>query len=261
MQKNVSKLLAMLMALVTVLCLTACGGNPSGPGNSGGFPSHNGGSGHSAQAGTVAQPLDLDTLFAAPANGVQDFHYWTNKEFPYESNPQRDQNPQVHYYMLDIQAMYEYADMLQKNGFTLVSFYDEFANCIEWALTSDRCPTAATITSVFDKSQCHVAIRYDGSNRKFRVDVSPDLRVCDLGLRRNGTVADVRPQGASAGAGLVRLADGSYQTSDGRLTAPVGTATVLRDGTEYNTTASFSIEKDCAAGKFCVQHDLKEPLH
>lgn len=192
---------------------------------------------------TVAQPLDLETMFARPVNGVQDFHYWTDKEFSYESNPHRDKDPQVFYYFLDIDAMTEYANMLQDNGFSLVKMYSNSkTKTMEWALTSDQCPDAETIHSVLTKVKCHVTIR-SSDTRKFRVDVSPDLQVCDMGLRRDGSVVDVLPKGASAGAGLIQLEDGSYQTSDGRLTAAVGTAMVLRDGEVCNTTAEFSMEK------------------
>ena len=237
MKKNVQKLLAALMAFALMIGFAACGGDSGSPSGGGSVPR--------GEAGTVAQPLDLDALFAAPDNAVQDFHYWTDKEFPYESNPTRDEDPQVFSYTLDVQAMYDYAAMLQNNGFSLVEFYDEFSNCIEWSLTSDRCPDAEMIDSVYSRSKCHVNIWRSDSNRKFRVDVSPDLQVCDLGLRRNGATVDVTPKGASAGAGLVRLANGSYQTSDGRLTAQVGTAMVLRDGKEYNTTATFKLDYGC----------------
>lgn len=245
MRRNVRKALSILMVAVLCFGLAACGSNSGGtpqPNGGGAAQPNGGGSSSQVSAGTVTQPLDLNALFAAPANAVQDFHYWTGKEILYESNPHRDKNPQVFYYMLDVQAMSDYATMLQKNGFTLVDFFNQSANAQEWALTSDRCPDAALITSVYSKTQCHVAIRKTDDTRKFRIDVSPDLLVCDVGLRRDGSVADVRPQGASAGAGLIRLADGSYQTSDGRLTAAVGTAMVLRDGVAYNTTATFALE-------------------
>lgn len=243
MRKNVQKLLAAIMALAMMLSIGACAEEldikipdlGSTPDTTPTTPQ--------AQTVTVAQPLDLDEMFAAPDNAVQDFHYWTDEEFPYESNPSRDKNPQVHYYVLDTQAMAEYAQMLQENGFTLVDYHNQSDKFVEWSLTSDRCPDAETITSVYEKTQCHVNIWRSDDKRKFRVDVSKDLQVCDIGLRRDGVTADVKPQGQSAGAGLLRLPDGSYQTSDGRLTAPVGTAMVLRDGTAYNTTATFDLNK------------------
>lgn len=240
MNKNLHKTLAVLTALAMILGLGGCGESlitriPE----LGDVLSTN----PVKQAVTVAQPLDLDTLFAAPDNAVQDFHYWTDKEFPYESNPSRDKGPQVHHYVLDAQAMAEYAQMLQENGFTLVKYHNQSDKFVEWSLASDRCPDAATITSVYSQTECHVNIWRSDNNRKFRVDVSEDLRVCDIGLRRDGVTADVKPQGQSAGAGLIRLADGSYQTSDGRLTAPAGTAMVLRDGTAYNTTATFDLDR------------------
>lgn len=46
----------------------------------------------------------------------------------------------------------------------------------------------------------------------------------DDGRRWGGDSVDAAPVGASAAAGLIRLSDGRYQTSDGRLTAGVGEA-------------------------------------
>ncbi len=65
--------------------------------------------------------------------------------------------------------------------------------------------------------------------------VAKGLEVTDLGLRSDGDHVSVAPAGLSAGAGLVENADGTFSTSDGRLTAGVGQAAVLRDGDPCQT--------------------------
>ncbi len=77
--------------------------------------------------------------------------------------------------------------------------------------------------------------------------IPQEMEPMDLGLRY-GTRAQVSAlAGTSASAGLYKLADGSFQTTDGRLSAAVGKASVLRDGKSYSTTAAF--HRDTALGR------------
>ena len=59
---------------------------------------------------------------------------------------------------------------------------------------------------------------------------SSDLTQYDLGLRKDGSVEEVTVKGPSAGAGLYRSTDGVYTTTDGRLSASMNKATIIRDG-------------------------------
>ena len=140
----------------------------------------------------------------------------------------------------------EFIDMLQTIGFTLVDSYTISGNgdtLASWGFTCDAMPHAATHELIFTDAPCHLSI-WTSDDDEYRMDVSPDLHVGDTGARRGGSRADLTPQGLSAGAGLILLPDGSYQTSDGRLTAAVGTAAVLRDGQSYTAQASLITEDD-----------------
>jgi hypothetical protein len=63
--------------------------------------------------------------------------------------------------------------------------------------------------------------------------------MCDLGLRNDGTTVPITPQGPSAEAGLRKMPDGSFETTDGRLTVPAGGATIIRNGEQLAGTVSF----------------------
>ncbi len=76
-----------------------------------------------------------------------------------------------------------------------------------------------------------------------RIYIPKDMRTADLGLRHSDGGADTDLPGTSAGAGLYRLADGSFETTDGRLRAAPGKTMVLRDGETYETD-TYLVMKD-----------------
>ena len=59
--------------------------------------------------------------------------------------------------------------------------------------------------------------------------------------------------GLSASAGLYRMADGSYETSDGRLSASPGEAVVLSDGTEQRYQARYVLDLDSYQHQILVE--------
>lgn len=74
----------------------------------------------------------------------------------------------------------------------------------------------------------------------FHLFIPGDMNQVDLGLRHSGGSVSVGAgDGTSAAAGLYRMPDGSFQTTDGRLTAKLGEAAVLRDGKECSAPAEF----------------------
>lgn len=79
---------------------------------------------------------------------------------------------------------------------------------------------------------------------EFRVYIPKDMRVADLGLRHSGGNEDMDLPGTSAGAGLYRLADGSFETTDGRLRAAPEKTMVLRDGETYETDTYLVVKDD-----------------
>lgn len=148
-------------------------------------------------------------------------------------------------YDVSTEVVEEYVRMLQANGFTLVDeYYFSYRDTFRaWALTCDAVPDAETIKMQYEDTACHVSIwTADADNKRYRIDISPSLQFCDTGLRMDGTVAQLTISGPSAGAGLLRMPDGSYQTTDGRLSAFVGTAAVIRDGQSYTCDARWEAE-------------------
>lgn len=198
-----------------------------------------------AQPVTVSAAADLSSYRDIPANALPDLHYWSGRFIGYADEPSKGSDRYYYEYgckTAETRAVFnEYLEALQANGFTLADhyYYSYKGSSFEsWGLTCDAAPDAETIGMMYTDTPCHVSIYNDDGIMTFYI--SPDLAVCDTGLRRDGSMADLRPEGPSIAAGLLRLPDGSYQTSDGRLTAAVGTAMVLRDGVPYTTEAEYT---------------------
>lgn len=195
-----------------------------------------------AEPVTVSYPVDYSSWPTVPANALPDLHYWSGRKIGYADEPLF--NGSTAQYMeygcknAENQAIFEaYLESLQNHGYTLVGHYNKYGS-ESWGLICDAAPEATTIGQMYTDTPCHVTVYDDDGIMEFVV--STDLVVCDTGLRSDGYTGDLTPQGPSAAAGLIRLPDGSYQTSDGRLTAAVGTAMVLRDGTAYTTSAEYA---------------------
>lgn len=92
------------------------------------------------------------------------------------------------------------------------------------------------------ESSCNICVvgTVDQNGLRAAVWIPQEMTVTDLGLRYGTQTQSAAPAGPSAGAGLYKLADGSFRTTDGRLSTTLGKATVLRDSTKYSTSASFS---------------------
>lgn len=190
---------------------------------------------------TVSSPMDFSQWQTPPSNALPDLHYWSDRVVGYADEPVLD-GTKANY--LDYgcknqenRVLFEaYLESLQNNGYTLVGHYKKFGE--SWGLICDTAPEAETIGQMYTDTPCHVTIYDDDGIMKFIV--STDLVVCDTGLRSDGFTGDLTPQGPSASAGLVLLPNGSYQTSDGRLTAAIGTAMVLRDGAACTASAEYA---------------------
>lgn len=198
------------------------------------------------EAGTVSGPLDLNSMFQVPKPAVPDIHFWSNEQARYDSAPSTYVDMTYYTYRGDKELVLSYVEMLKNNGFTLAGDYVAYdGSMLGWAFICDGAGDLPTIEDNICDVMCHLYILWgSGSRTKFTVTVTSKLPVCDTGLRMDGTVVDLTPKGKSAGAGLVRNADGSYTTSDGRLTAAVGTAMIIRDGTVYSTTTTYEEEYD-----------------
>jgi len=94
-----------------------------------------------------------------------------------------------------------------------------------------------TYTDVY----CNVCVFGTVSQDRLQASVwiPQEMDITDLGLRYGVQSQTSTLAGPSASAGLYQLSDGSFQTTDGRLTAAVGKAAVRRDSVNYNTTAAL----------------------
>ena len=107
----------------------------------------------------------------------------------------------------------------------------------------------STAKASFSNVECTLSLYYtiDGNTLKGQIGIPSSMKFVDLGLRRGGDNDDLSLGGPSAMAGLYRMPDGSYQTTDGRLSTAPGHAAVLRDGQLYSVEASF--ERDSTHNK------------
>lgn len=193
----------------------------------------------------IAGEVDFGSYNQIPANALPDLVYWSDAKAVYRDEPVK-KDIQYFNYQADESLIKSYVAMLQNNGFTLVdTFTQEYKGSAfySWGFICDAAPGAEKIGLKFkEDTLCHVSLYYADSKGKYTMNVSNDILVCDTGLRMDGSRVDLTPAGTSAGAGVIKLADGSYQTTDGRLCAAMGTAMVLRDGVPYTTDAFYTQE-------------------
>ncbi len=108
-----------------------------------------------------------------------------------------------------------------------------------------------TISQAYENNYAgDVSIWYLSESGTFsgQVLAATELDMTDLGLRLGGKNVSVELPGKSSSAELVENVDGSFSTSDGRLTAAPGQAMILRDGASY-TTEEVSINRNLDRGR------------
>lgn len=188
----------------------------------------------------VTKEIDTATVVKVPKNAFQNFASWSSGKAVTKDMEEKERAWQSIEYKVNQDTVELYMEMLKQNGFTEVDSYffqyrsDPF---VSWGFQCDYLPNADKVDMQYkDDVYCHLCIWSSDSN-EFHLVYSSDLTQFDLGLRMDGSVADTSVKGKSAGAGLYRMADGTYQTSDGRLSAAPNTAMVLRDGEVYYCTA------------------------
>lgn len=192
----------------------------------------------------VAPEIDVATAVQPPKNAFQDFASWAMGSVVSTDAEQSDSSVQYLDYQASQATVDAYIEMLLQNGFTLVDDYffqyqsDPFAS---WALNCDYVPDAGKVEMQYESSTtCHLCIStYNGD---YTFEYSSDLTQYDLGLRKDGSVEKVAVKGPSAGAGLYRSADGVYTTTDGRLSASMNKATIIRDGKQSVCAARSEIK-------------------
>lgn len=192
----------------------------------------------------VAPEMDVATAVQPPKNAFQDFASWGMGEVVSADAEQSDSSVQYLDYLASQETVDAYIEMLLQNGFTLVDdYYNEYRGDVwaSWALNCDYVPDTGKVEMVYKNSTAsHLCIyTADGEYTFF---YSSDLTQYDLGLRKDGSVEKMSVKGPSAGAGLYRSADGVYTTTDGRLSASMNKATIIRDGKKDVCTARSEIK-------------------
>ena len=217
-----------LLCACFALTLCGCGfveGLLSGEGT-GGFPSI-----FQKDPVLVCEPVDFGSKPQVEPNVFQEFYIWSNGKVTKKGS---------YYYISNEKTVDQYVEMLEENGFTLVEKdTDPYLCAYLWKLRSDRVPDAQNADGW---KGAHIVIE-GFTDGKFFFEVSPDLVSKDLGLRVGGGSVDIYQAGPSAGAGLYQMGDGSFETTDGRLTAKIGTATVIRDGKTLQGESHYHLNK------------------
>lgn len=185
-------------------------------------------------ADTLVEPeLDVSAFINVQDNAFQSLNDWSYWEAYTYSDYYADTDGLTEVtlqFACTKSLMDQYVAMLQENGFELVYYDpDAYFSDYKWQLKFVGVPRIPGLGTTGDGETYHLEIE-GYKNGKYFIDYTTEIEMKDLGLRIDGTSGGVNQYGESAAAGLYRLADGSFQTTDGRLTAAVGTAMVIRDG-------------------------------
>lgn len=200
---------------------------------------HNGGTQQTATL--VAEELDVSAATALPPAVLPDLYHWSGKTMKYKNEPSSDSECQHIEYYAQMDTILAYIEMLKANGFTLVGEYVGYQQAMYyWSLVCDTAADIPMITDVITEADCHVSIGWSNKSRTtFTFRVSRDLPVTDTGSRMDGSVEDLMFTGPSLGTGLIKNPDGSYSTTDGRLSTCASSATILRDGVSYSAPVTY----------------------
>ena len=252
------KLIAWVLLVCMLAAMAGCGDKPE-PGRE---PEQDEGRKEQQTAsryepGIVAQPLG-DEYREIPVDALQDLRYWAEDDTELRNEPSEMDDKQVYDYTSEMDIVEEYVAMLRRNGWTQVDYEEGYkGGTRSWGLTCDAAPGAEKIKQMFTDTPCHLSIHWtDSEHYRVFFYISEDIQVRDLGLRQEGSSVDAGPVGASACAGLERLKDGSYRTSDGRLTAFPGSAMGLRDGQEYVVDVDY--ENDGQYERIRTEHYYRD---
>ncbi len=190
-------------------------------------------------AKTVAQPVDLSAYEQLPQYGVQELRAWGQGRVRLADEPLDMDGYRIFMYKLDTEILEEYIVLLEQNGFTLVDEHHQssfLGSYQAYGLICDAAGDVETRDMMYTDTPCHINIWK--ADHKWRVEVCDGITLCDLGLRYDGSVEPVTPQGDSIGAGL-RRSGSTFKTDDGRLKTKRESAAVRRDGTEETAAVTW----------------------
>ena len=208
----------------------------------------------------MAGSLDMEEYGKLPAYPVQDLRAWGQGEVRLADEPVNMSGYHLYKYRISQEVLEEYIAMMQSHGFTLVgenhqsSFLGSYQS---YGLLCDNASDIPTIEQMYTDTPCHINIWK--SDFEWWVNVADGIALCDMGLRRDGSVASILPQGESVAAGLRRIS-GGYKTSDGRLQAKLGEAAVVCGGEKLQGTATWKRSGEKVTVTVKISDDLSAEI-
>lgn len=186
---------------------------------------------------------------------VQDMYSYMPKSMTFESINQKVEGRQSRVFQGGSNAqklISGYVDALCATGnFRLVDSYEKSYKSTFFSYALDYTGTGRVSGEKLEmnfKNNVYGDVTIYGTVERSRckgaIFITKGLEFDDLGLRSDGNAASTAPVGQSFSADLYRLADGSYETGDGRFNVAVGEAQVYRDGSFCITGATLLRNKD-----------------
>ena len=166
----------------------------------------------------------------------------------------------------DKAVLAEYVQTICGGGYNLelTAQYDQAfsSNFFSWGIdyTGSGDVNAQTDVVFLDDTQANICVYgiIDGNDLEATFWIPQDMEMVDLGLRYGGGSETVSLAGESALAGLYKLSDGSFETTDGRLSVKPGQATVLRDGSPCTTEATFNRDSQLNRDELWVRNFYRD---
>ena len=150
----------------------------------------------------------------------------------------------------DYDIVKEYVSLLTGGNMNLelVNSYEKTMSNTYFSYAIDYTGTAKVdgqnTQQFVDEVSCDINLwgTIDGKKLTVWVYIPSSMEVTDFGWRYGGGVEDVDPAGDSVYAGLYLLADGTFETSDGRLSTSLGQADIFMDGTEIVSDVEYVMD-------------------
>lgn len=158
----------------------------------------------------------------------------------------------------DYEVVKAYIDELCSGNLQLVKTYEETYDDVFFSFGLDYVGLKnITDTVIVNYTEEYCNVNLYGIIERDRLTVSVwtpmEMELVDMGKRYGGARESVGYSGSSIGAGLYKLSDGSFETTDGRLKTASESACVLRDGAVCPASAEFSRNHDLSRDELWVR--------
>lgn len=174
----------------------------------------------------LAESMDLSSYSQIPDNAIQEFWSWSEGGARVSYSPEKGTG----YWKVTKELVEEYkAFLTEEMGFVLQET-GKNSYGVSYGYTHSEVEAEGTVSDNRLTGKYPLVFSYGGTDNA-RLHINEDVfTVCDMGYRRNGEKEEVKVYGQSAGAALIKTADGIYKTDDGRLQTKLNEAMVIRDG-------------------------------